>query len=163
MFLQQPPIKPAIFIKPKLYLKTYNHEIVSFPKRDIAVVEGYNYNQQVNLIVNDDPEANDVKIKIMSVNGIEYFKSQGRYFMYDADGKPLFNINQTNKIIYRGEDDSRILAKIESLGLKNNIKKYTISFHNLASENEETIYMCCDKYYCSCGIFHGNDEKEIHH
>ena len=146
-------------------LKTYNSELVTNPKYDISVLEGFTFKQSMSLLLIDNPETKDCECKFVGVDGVEYFKCKkgdSSRVVYDANNQPLFNFREklfsSKTKVYKGKDDSEIMATISPKNSTVAIK-FSVEFTNQATERSEVLDINCDGFYGSCGIFQGKEKE----
>ncbi|ORX86173.1 DUF567-domain-containing protein, partial [Anaeromyces robustus] len=155
------------------FLKSYNDDPISKPKKDVVCVDQrFVFQQPLTLILREKIfcfSGDDFSIKDPS--GVEYFRCKGKLFsirdkkiLYDLYGQPILNIQHTiftikgNIKIYADDSDKSLLASINKKSFIS-IKKFIIEYYNKATEKTQYLDMKCDFFSFTCGIFDGHEKE----
>jgi len=103
--------------------------------------------------------------KLKDTNRKEYFKNvckMNKRVIYSPEEEPLCNFTTSDRdevVIYDGKKGNRAIVNISKKPTPEGIhcKSFYISYTNLINNQPRAFDMNCDKKFCACGIFYGEE------
>ncbi|OUM62043.1 hypothetical protein PIROE2DRAFT_62161 [Piromyces sp. E2] len=105
----------------------------------------------------------------MEEDGVKCFKSSvlfNKKVLYTMNEEPLLNMNSESsspkktRLIYDGKKKDKLISSVETIKFQKGMKKikHKVTFDNIAVKDQRTLEMNCDKKFCACGIFYGEED-----
>jgi len=104
--------------------------------------------------------------KLKDSSNKRYFSNTiktNRKVVFNAEEQPLFNFSTTPQsvvMLYDGKKSDKTVVSIEERETPQGLhgKRFYVSYTNLLNNQPRAFDMNCDKKFCCCGIFYGQEE-----